>query len=362
MDPTRINVLLIEDNPDDHFFIERMLNHASGYLYRFEVAHAERLSTGLAYLSQNRVDLILLDLSLPDVHGLETFVITYGQADDVPIVVLSGHDDETLAARAVALGAQDYLVKGRVKHDLLARSIIYAIERKQAEAESRASERRRAGEALQASEARYRNIIEKNADGILIVDVEGVIRFINPAAETLFGCQAEELVNTSFDFPLAVGEKTEITIARRNNSGETVIAEMHLAETEWEGKTTYLASLRDVTERVQAQKALHYRVDFQKLIADISARFVQLEHYHLEDHIGQTLQMIGEFAGVDRSFILIVSNEDAALRHAYEWCAAGIPTRFNEKRNLNLSNYTWMAESLKRFGNIRVPRVTDLPP
>jgi diguanylate cyclase (GGDEF)-like protein len=90
----------------------------------------DRLSRGLEALSKQAAALVLLDLSLPDSHGIETFSKVYAHAPKVPIIVLSGNDDETLALYAVKSGAQDYLVKGRIDRELLLRAMQYAIERK----------------------------------------------------------------------------------------------------------------------------------------------------------------------------------------------------------------------------------------
>ncbi len=116
------------------------------------------------------------------------------------------------------------------------------------------TERKRAEEALQSSEANLRRVITKNADGIIIVDQDGVVRFANPAAGSLFGRKEEELTGEVFGFPIEAGEKTELDIVRKDR--ETAIAEMRVAETKWEGETTYLASLRDITERKRVEEEL----------------------------------------------------------------------------------------------------------
>src|SRR5215510_2376052 len=94
---------------------------------------------------------------------------------------------------------------------------------------------------LQASEARFRNVIVRNADGILIVDRVGVVRFMNQAAETLLGRKAEELREFLFGFPLVDGETTEVDILRRQ--GEISIAEMRVVTTDWEGASASLVLL-----------------------------------------------------------------------------------------------------------------------
>src|SRR4029077_18664374 len=96
---------------------------------------ADRLSIGLERLAEAPFDAVLLDLSLPDSQGLDTLVRLHAAAKDVPIVVLTGIEDEALGVRLIQAGAQDYLVKGYVTGPLLVRSLRYAAERKRAEEE-----------------------------------------------------------------------------------------------------------------------------------------------------------------------------------------------------------------------------------
>jgi diguanylate cyclase (GGDEF)-like protein len=126
-----MKVLLVEDNPGDARLTRELL--AEGGPARFDVTHVERVSEALEQLARTHFDIILQDLSLPDGKGLEIVDRIQEGAPLLPIVVLSGFDDEALAVEAVQRGAQDYLVKGRGDGPLLARSIQYAIERKRSE-------------------------------------------------------------------------------------------------------------------------------------------------------------------------------------------------------------------------------------
>jgi diguanylate cyclase (GGDEF)-like protein len=122
------SVLLIEDNPGDARLIREML--AEEPAAPFEIRCAERLSKGLEALAAGDTRLVLLDLSLPDSHGLETFAKVYAHSPRIPIIVLTGNDDQELALSAVKTGAQDYLVKGKLDRELLLRAMQYSIERK----------------------------------------------------------------------------------------------------------------------------------------------------------------------------------------------------------------------------------------
>ncbi|MFW6162782.1 MAG: response regulator [Planctomycetota bacterium] len=127
MEQRRITALLIEDNEGDAFLIRRMIEKAGGT--PMDLATAGRLAGGLERLDRGDVDVVLLDLGLPDSAGLDTVRRTRAHAPDVPIIVLTGHDDEVLGANVVWAGAQDYLVKGQVDATLLTRAIRYAVSR-----------------------------------------------------------------------------------------------------------------------------------------------------------------------------------------------------------------------------------------
>src|SRR4051794_8227076 len=128
MSPVAIKVLLVEDHLGDaRLLYEGMEEALPG---QFQVAHVRRLSETLEYLWEDTCSVVLLDLGLPDSHGLDTLILVRAQAPDVPIVVLTGFDDEELGNQALQEGAQDFLVKGKVDSRQLARSMRYAIARK----------------------------------------------------------------------------------------------------------------------------------------------------------------------------------------------------------------------------------------
>ena len=122
-----VHVLLIEDNPGDARLIREMIAESPGS--NLELACVGRLSVGIERLAQEGIDLVILDLSLPDAQGLDGFVELHRHAPRIPVIVLSGRDDEQLATLAVQSGAQDYLVKGQVDSKALGRAIRYARER-----------------------------------------------------------------------------------------------------------------------------------------------------------------------------------------------------------------------------------------
>lgn len=126
-----VRVLIVEDNPADVALIDESL--AERKREQFECASVSMLATALAWIKNETPDVLLLDLSLPDSTGIAACERIHVECPSVPIVVLTGLDDEEVAIEALQRGAQDYLVKGHIDSGLLARSLRYAIERQRIE-------------------------------------------------------------------------------------------------------------------------------------------------------------------------------------------------------------------------------------
>lgn len=179
----KIKVLLVEDNPEDARLIRRMLARAR--TATFDLLCVEQLSTGLERLAEGGVDVVLLDLSLPDSGGLETFVKVQAQAPQVPIIVLTALDDEALSVRAVRESAQDYLVKGQVvagQGDLLVRAVCHAIERKRVEEVLR--QRNRELELLNRAAQMLNSTLD--LDQVLVTVLEEVRHLLGVAASSVW--------------------------------------------------------------------------------------------------------------------------------------------------------------------------------
>ena len=168
-----MRVLLIEGNEDDACLIGETLTEPT--VQDIELEWVDRLESGLTRLTEDKIDVVLLNLSLPDSQGLETLDKVQGQTSDVPVIVLTHLDDEAMAVQAMRKGAQDYLVKGQSNDRLLIRAIRYAIERKQAE------------QTVRDSETRLRAIINSALDALIGINAKGMITEWNPRAEVIFG-------------------------------------------------------------------------------------------------------------------------------------------------------------------------------
>jgi len=177
-------ILLIENDPAGADRIcAALAETGSG---SFKVDWVRQLSEGLARLSKGGIDAVLLELSLPDSHGIETFDRLFGVAPDIPILIL-GNGNEALAKEAVAHGAQDYLLAGHVDSYSLPRALRNAIERKAVE------------DALYLEKERAVVTLNSIGDAVLCTDVSGKVTYLNLVAETMTGWCREEAI----DKPLA---------------------------------------------------------------------------------------------------------------------------------------------------------------
>jgi diguanylate cyclase (GGDEF)-like protein/PAS domain S-box-containing protein len=171
-------LLLVEDNPGDARLLREMLNEQGAS--QTELTHVERLSDAELHLAENAVDIVLLDLGLPDAQGMGAVRRAHAAAPHVPLVVLTGLDDETLAAEALQEGAQDYLIKGQIDARSLMRSLRYAIERKTME------------EALFVEKERAQVTLNCIGDAVACTDLAGNLTFLNLVAEKMTGWSLQE--------------------------------------------------------------------------------------------------------------------------------------------------------------------------
>lgn len=186
-----LRILLVEDNRIDAMVLQdelRRIKAGPG----FAITVVTRISEIAPALEQDSFDMVLLDLGLPDGSGLETLEKVRGVVPELPIVVMSGLDDEAVAVEAVRQSAQDYIVKDRWNRQLLVRSLTYALERHRLMVE-----REQAVQASLESEQRFRAIFEGAQDAIYVKDRSLRFTHINPAMANLFGRKPRELMSAT---------------------------------------------------------------------------------------------------------------------------------------------------------------------
>jgi len=179
-----LQVLLVEDNAGDvRLFREMFRNERPG---SFELTHVGRMDEAELHLARGGVDIALVDMGLPDEHGLASVRRSLAAAPHVPVIVLTGLDDEALAAEAMKAGAQDYLIKGQIENRALPRALRHIIERHQLDLR------------LRDQQFYTRSLIDSDINALMITDPHGTVTDVNQQAAVLTGCARGELIGTPF--------------------------------------------------------------------------------------------------------------------------------------------------------------------
>lgn len=234
MDPAprearQIRTLIVEDDQDQAELVGEQLA-ALGW-GRFDTSIASSLQDALGKLSKEHFQLLLADLNLPDSGGLETVRRLKPAARDATVVALTGLSDGDLAADAIKLGVEEYVVKG-TDLDGFDRALRSALERAKLRRD-------------------FREVVERNADAMVIVDRAGRVLYVNPSAEELFGKPAAVLIGEPFELPHPKHDVLEIEILRH---GHPRTGELRSTDVEWEGEPSRLFTIRDVTDRRRAEE------------------------------------------------------------------------------------------------------------
>jgi signal transduction histidine kinase len=227
-------LLLIEDSDGDADITCDRLVGIDGP--PFEISRVTRLDEAKRLLRRYAFDAIVLDLNLPDSRGEDTVRMVRDAANETPIFVLSSLLDERVRASALRMGADEAYSKDDPSVPLEVR-LLHAMERYRAN--------------VKLHRLQLESLLDAMPDAILVANLSGQLRFVNPAALTLFGRTREDLLVERLAFSLPDGEPHEISILR---SGESRVCEMRVVSIEWEGEAAHLASIRDITLRRQAEE------------------------------------------------------------------------------------------------------------
>jgi len=246
-----LRLLLVEDNPDDVFFIREMLADADLEDERFagvDLVHVDRLAAADEALDGAQAfDVVLLDLSLPDADGLETFERVRERTPDLPVVILSGLDDAKVALNAVRSGAQDYLVKGDLDAATLGRAIRYALERF------------RYTDAYRSSHERFQRTLAEATQASLVLEPDGAVLFVNDAASEVLGEAPAEVTGRRPRLELAgPASDGEGSLALELSGRGEVRLPVRVTDTVWEGRIARLVSL----DRAGGEAAASVPADF----------------------------------------------------------------------------------------------------
>ena len=260
-----VRILLVEDDDGCALFLQAVL---SGWRYgAFRVQRAVNLSAALQELARGGIDLVLLDLGLPDSRGLDTFVRMNAAASGrVPIIVLSGLEDEVLATTTVQQGAQDYIVKGQIDGASLARTIRYAVERF------------RAQQALTAEHDLLRSLIDNIPDQVYLKDTKSRFVTVNSVTASFFGASAPEQIVGKCDFDFFPRELAAQFLAEEQAllSHDQPCVNREIAVTDSAGKVRWVLTtkvpLRDSAGHVTGILGMNHDITERKETEDAICR------------------------------------------------------------------------------------------
>lgn len=285
-----LSILIIEDNPSDSFLIEQMLS--SSELAIEKIFTAERLEEGIQLMKQNSISIILSDLSLPDSFGINTFLKIRKQFLHIPIIILTGLSDSSMALEALKKGAQDYLVKGEFNVSFLVKSIRYSIERKKAE------------EQVLISEEKYRQIFYQNPFPMWITD-KGTLQIleVNEAAIKKYGYTKEEFLELTLndiqkdysDFSLMAlpSNQPRDLWSHFKKNGEDMIVEFTSYPINYFGRTALQIQINDITEQIRLEKELDQKNrQMIEAVLDAQEQERAIIGEELHDNINQILTAI----------------------------------------------------------------------
>lgn len=245
------SALLIEDDPEDRNLVHAVLGRIStgdGDHHRWRIQDAPTLAEGLAAIRDDSFDVILLDLHLPDAVGLDALRRLLAAQSLAPVLILTSEENEAVGVDAVKEGAQDFLPKARLDAQQMQRAIDYAIERHRLRRELLLKTNE-----IEAGEERLRRIIASSADGVVILDAEGVVVFANPAAANLFERPRSALIGSRLELP-GNNDVSELELPR--SCARPLTAEMRMVPLEWQGAPARLATLRDITAHKETLRQL----------------------------------------------------------------------------------------------------------
>jgi len=276
-----LRILIVEDSPGDQFLVTELLRASVLKIQLLLIA--DTLAKAIDFLGKEDFDIILLDLTLPDSSGIDTFKNIKEPAGKTPVVILSGVTDTSIAVEAIILGAQDYHIKGEVDEKILTRAILYSIERKRNTEDKQAHPdpyiaAQKAKFDLVQSEEITKQIMHGALDAIVCINAAGKITVWNPQAEKIFGWKEEEIMGKALSetiIPLehrarhsqgmqhylATGKgpilNKLIEITALNRDGNLFPIELTIIPLTENDNRFFCAFVRDISERKKAEETIH---------------------------------------------------------------------------------------------------------
>ena len=341
-DNQSIRILVVEDNPGDLFLLEDELQSTDLRIGR--ISSAGTLDEAKKMLANEEIDLVFLDLSLPDSFGLESYVRLQPFTSRVAVILLTGLNDTNLALQALVLGAQDYIIKGDFDGKLLSRAIRYSLERM------------RSLQYLRESEERYRELFNNNPMPMWVFDAE-TLCFLeaNSAAVQHYGYTHEEfLARTLADLRLDGDRETlsaeveEVRVHRdgikkgllrhQKKNGEVIFVDIAWHWISYKAQPAVLVLANDVTERILLENELNeQRVNRQRQITEAVIEAQEKER----TEIGKELHdNVNQILGASNLYINTAMTDEDMRQELLERSTELVSKAINEIRKISKSLIT----------------------
>lgn len=252
MNNDQITILIVDDYPHILSFLSEMVGLKG---YKIKQANSGKLA--LKSVIESRIDLILMDVKMPEIDGCEVCkqLKANPKTQNIPVIFLSALSDVAERIKGFQAGGIDYISKPVQREEVLTRiENQLTIKKLNLKLEEKNKQLKKEIEIKKNTEDNLSAIITNMSEGLMIINREGKIVFVNPATELLWEKSAPELIGEEIGLPLVNGNETEIYI--RQKSGKVLFIETHIGEIIWEEKTAYLLTLKDVTERRREQERL----------------------------------------------------------------------------------------------------------
>ena len=240
------------------------------------------------------------------------------------------------------------------------------------------TERRIAEEAAIRGERKYRQLIELTHEGVWAIDEDSNTTFVNPQMAKMLGYEIKEMTGMPlFSF---MDEQNVETAKKKVERRKLGIVEQHDFEfLSKSGKKVYVlmetapiiaddgkyagavATVNDITERVQGEQALRYHLEFEKIVTTISTHFISISPAEIDRAIDNALMTIGQFAGAGRSYVFMFSPDGSNMSNTHEWCAEHVESQMHRLKDIPVETFSWLTERLRRLETINIPKVAELP-
>jgi len=341
-----LRILVVEDNPGDFVLIGEYLNDA---LPSPEIIHVTTFKEAADALKENLIDVLLLDLSLPDKSGENLVKSITEISSAIPIVVLTGYENQEFGLKTLSMGVSDYLLKDEISPFVLGKVIAYSMERN------------RIRQSLQASESKYRDIFNLSPQPMFLIDVEKrTIADVNEATVRQYGYTKEEFIGLHLtdirpeesvpDFQEKIKKIDENTsgyyhskVKHQRKDGEVFDVELSTSEITIDGRRMRMALAEDITEKVKAEKNVRQKSDLLAANAKVTGALIKNENWL--EALSKTFDLVGQAVEVERVYYFQTHPDpetgENLISQRIEWSCDQVEPQMDnpEIQNIKIEDY-----------------------